>query len=90
MNNVVSFLLKHLGLEGLADIVIPIEIEQLQHEDRPGIVRSLTLSENTVRQLCARSGADFHKQMAKRDAAANAFADFVLGFAPADGTNAAA
>lgn len=90
MNNIVAFLLKHLGIEELAQIVIPIEIEQLQTEDRPAIVRALTLSENAVRHICERTGADPAAQLIKRDAAANAFADFVLGFAPADLLNPAA
>lgn len=82
MNSVVSFLIKHLGIEALEQIVLPIEIEQLRHEDRPAIVRALTLSENTVRQICARTHVDPKEQLARRDIAANAFADFVLGFAP--------
>jgi hypothetical protein len=90
MNNVVSFLIKHLGIQELVDIALPIEIEQLRREDRPAIVRSVSLSENTVRRLCAKTGGDFAAQMVRRDAAANAFADLVLGFAPTGEPNAAA
>jgi len=90
MNNIVAFLIKHLGIEELAQIVLPIEIEQLRTEDRPAIVRALTLSENAVRHICQKTGADPAGQLVKRDAAANAFADFVLGFAPEDPIDTAA
>lgn len=82
MNSVIAFLMKHLGIQELAQIALPIEIEELQTQDRAAIVRALSLSENTVRGLCLKSGVDPVAQLAKRDAAANAFADFILGFAP--------
>ena len=90
MNNVVAFLVKHLGIDALEQIVLPIEIEQLTHEDRSAIVRALTLSENAVHKICAKTGADLAAQLVLRDKAANAFADFVLGFAPAQESTPAA
>ncbi len=90
MNNVVTFLIKHLGIDVLEQIVLPIEIDQLTHEDRPAIVRALSLSENAVRQICRKTGAEPDSQLALRDKAANAFADFVIGFAPPQEANPAA
>ncbi len=82
MQNLIKWLVEHLGLDAVEAIVIPIEIDKLQHEDRPAIVRAFTVPEPVVAAMCHKTGSDLAAQNELRDKAANAFADFVLGFAP--------
>lgn len=82
MQNLIQYLIQHLGAETLLQVALPMEIETLTHKDRSAIVRAGTVSEAVVRKLCAKSGADVAGQLSRRDALASAFADFVLGFAP--------
>lgn len=82
LDKVLPALEKAVGVDILIPLVEEGLVAQAKAEGHTGVERAVTMPQAFVQSMCAKTGADYDTQIALRDKAAAAEADFIMGFFP--------